>query len=57
MTQKPDYIVRKSENSVSESEKISCLCCGAEMKPEKVLEKSTLFRCIGCGLSDTRINS
>ena len=53
---KPDYVIRKSENSNPESEKISCPCCGVEMKPEKVLEKSTLFRCTGCGLSDTRIN-
>ena len=52
---KPDYVVRSSETT--DSEKISCLCCGAEMKPEKVLEKSTLFRCTGCGLSDTKINS
>ncbi len=53
---KPDYAVRKSEDP-SPSEKISCLCCGAEMKPEKVLEKSTLFRCTECGLSDTKLNS
>ena len=53
---KPDYVIRKSENSDPESEKISCACCGAEMKPEKVLEKSTLFRCTSCGLSDTKIN-
>ncbi len=54
---KPDYVVRKSENNASESEKHLCLCCGAEMIPEKVLEKSTLYRCTGCGLSDTKINS
>jgi hypothetical protein len=53
---KPDYVVRKSEEANSESEKITCLCCGAEMKPEKLLEKSTLFRCTGCGLSDTKMN-
>ena len=53
---KPDYVVRKSEDVPPESEKISCLCCGAEMKPEKLLEKSTLFRCTGCGLSDTKMN-
>ena len=53
---KPDYVVRKSEESNLESEKIICLCCGAEMKPEKLLEKSTLFRCTGCGLSDTKMN-
>jgi len=54
---KPDYVVRKSEKTNPEPEKLSCLCCGSEMKPEKILEKSTLFRCTGCGLSDTKINS
>ena len=54
---KPDYVVRKSEKTNSRPKKISCLCCGSEMIPEKVLEKSTLFRCTGCGLSDTKINS
>jgi transposase len=49
-------VVRKSEDTKPESEKVLCLCCGAEMKPEKTLEKSTLFRCTGCGLSDTRMN-
>lgn len=52
---KPEYSVRKSENSDSE-EKILCACCGAEMNPEKILEKSTLYRCTGCGLSDTKLN-
>jgi hypothetical protein len=54
---KPDYVVRKSEKTNSRPEKISCLCCGSEMISEKVLGKSTLFRCTGCGLSDTKINS
>ena len=53
---KHDYVIRKSKNPGLESEKISCLCCGAEMKSEKVFGKSILLRCIGCGLSDTRIN-
>ncbi len=53
---KPDYLVRKSKETNPESEKITCLCCGAEMKSEKLLEKSTLFRCTGCGLSDTKMN-
>ncbi len=53
---KSDYVVRKTEESI-ESKKVSCLCCGSEMKQEKVLEKSTLYRCVGCGLSDTRLNS
>lgn len=54
---KPDYVVRHSEQNVTDEEKHLCLCCGSEMKPEKQLEKSTLFRCTGCGLSDTRIDS
>jgi len=53
---KPDYIVRKTKE-LTKSEKFSCPCCGSEMKAEKILEKSTIFRCTGCGLSDTKINS
>lgn len=53
---KPDYVVRRSEDANAEPEKIMCLCCGTEMKPEKILKKSTLFRCTGCGLSDTKMN-
>jgi hypothetical protein len=49
---KPDYIVRNSDE-----EKIICLCCGAEMKKEKNLKTSSLYRCTGCGLSDTKLNS
>ncbi len=48
---KPDYKVRSSEP------KFHCACCGAEMKAEKILEKSTLFRCTSCGISDTKLNS
>jgi len=40
-----------------EPEKFSCPCCGSEMKSEKILEKSTLYRCTGCGISDTKLNS
>ena len=50
---KPDYVVRPARVP----EKFSCPCCGAEMKSEKILEKSTLYRCTGCGISDTRLNS
>ncbi len=50
---KPDYKVR-----ISKPDPIfSCACCGAEMKAEKVLGKSTLFRCTRCGISDTKLNS
>lgn len=48
----PDYSVRKT----APVEKFSCPCCGSEMKSEK-LEKSTLYRCTGCGISDTKLNS
>ena len=54
--EKPSYTVRKSEN-ISTPNNFSCPCCGAEMKSEKVLEKSTLYRCTSCGLSDTKLNS
>ncbi|MFQ5783086.1 MAG: hypothetical protein ACE5GR_08575 [Nitrosopumilus sp.] len=51
---KPDYVIRKSEET---KEKFSCACCGSEMKPEKILEKSTVYRCTSCGISDTKLNS
>ena len=60
---KPDYVVRSKSNSESknaekpESEGMTCPCCGAEMKIEKVLEKSCLFKCSECGLSNTKLNS
>ena len=54
---KPDYVVRKTPEPELPNEKFSCACCGSEMKVEKILEKSTVFRCSGCGLSDTRLNS
>ena len=54
---KPDYVVRVTDDSNGNPEKIVCACCGSEMNLEKTLEKSNLYRCIGCGLSDTRINS
>jgi len=52
---KPGYVVRKSKEKSSES-KLLCPCCGSEMKSEQILEKSTLFRCTSCGLSDTKLN-
>ena len=64
---KPDYVIsHKSdspkentsiENSNSTEEKIKCPCCGSEMKVDKVLEKTSVLKCTGCGLSDTRLNS
>lgn len=52
----PEYTVRKSKETSSKPQKISCLCCGSEMKPEQILEKSTVYRCTSCGLSDTKLN-
>ena len=39
------------------SDKVTCACCGNEMKLEKKLQKSNLYRCSRCGISDTRLNS
>jgi len=54
---KPDYVLQKTKESSLENKKFSCPCCGSEMKSEKVLGKSTLYRCTGCGISDTKLNS
>jgi hypothetical protein len=51
----PDYVVRKPKEKNSEST-FTCQCCGFVMKPEQILEKSTVFRCVNCGLSDTKLN-
>jgi hypothetical protein len=60
--EKSDYVIRPKNESRSEldkttSEKIICPCCGAEMKTEKALEKSSIIKCTECGLSDTKLNS
>lgn len=54
---KPDYVITKTKEPSLESKKFSCPCCGSEMKSEKTLGKSTLYRCTGCGISDTKLNS
>ena len=54
---KPDYIVRVVKDPDIVSDKIKCACCGSEMNLEKTLEKSNLYRCTGCGLSDTILSS
>ncbi len=54
---KLDYVIQKTKEPSLENKKFSCPCCGSEMKPEKVLGKSTLYRCTGCGISDTKLNS
>ena len=64
---KADYIVRSKSDLSSTTksikildefeEKIPCSCCGSHMEKQKVLEKTTVLKCTGCGLSDTRLNS
>ena len=51
----PPYTVRKDTPTTDENP--HCLCCGAVMKIDKVLEKTTILRCTSCGISDTRLNS
>lgn len=51
----PPYMVRPEEKSDTDAK--PCPCCGAEMKVDQVLEKTTVMRCTGCGISDTRLNS
>ena len=46
-----------NDESDKDSDKITCACCGHEMKLEKKLQKSNLYRCSSCGISDTRLNS
>ena len=54
---KPDYVVRPKLASDGDSKpEILCPCCGTKMQSEKILEKSILFKCPECGLSDTRLN-
>jgi hypothetical protein len=35
--------------------KMKCACCGAEMLPDRRLEKTITYKCKQCGLSDTRL--
>jgi len=44
------------QHDESMTQKILCPCCGSEMKIDKILENTTVFRCNECNLSDTRIN-
>lgn len=64
---KPDYIIRSKPDLASSNnpkknlgettEKTLCPCCGFEMKVDKVLENTTVLKCTGCSLTDTRLNS
>jgi len=65
--EKPDYVVRSKldlnssnnslENLGESKEKIPCACCGSDMKVDKILENTTILKCSGCGITDTRLNS
>jgi hypothetical protein len=57
---RPEYKIRPKMDGSKNKEvdqKISCPCCGSQMNVDKVLENTTVLKCEGCGLSDTRVNS
>jgi len=55
---KPHYKISSNFNLHNNpNQKSLCPCCGSEMKVEKILENTTVIRCLGCGLSDTKSNS
>ena len=37
------------------AEEVSCACCGKSMSVEREMEKSRLYRCPSCGVTDTRL--
>ena len=51
---KPEYKIRSRLDSQNTTK---CPCCGSDMKVDRVLENTTIIRCIECGLSDTRLDS
>ena len=53
---KPEYKIRSKLDSQNISAQTPCPCCGSDMKVDKVLENTTIIRCIECGLSDTRLS-
>ena len=34
---------------------MKCACCGGDMLTEKDIGNSVLYKCVECGLSDTRV--
>jgi hypothetical protein len=36
---------------------MKCACCGSEMLPDKELEKTIIYKCKECGLSDSRLTN
>jgi len=53
---KPEYKIHSRLDSQNTTQ-TPCPCCGSEMKVDRVLENTTIIRCIECGLSDTRFDS
>ena len=54
--QPPPPAVKSSKDDTPD-QRFPCPCCGIQMKLDKVMKKSTLYKCPSCGLSDTRLNS
>lgn len=54
---KLEYKIRPKQDSQKTSAPVSCPCCGSNMEVERVLENTTVIRCIQCGMSDTRLDS
>jgi uncharacterized Zn finger protein len=34
---------------------MKCACCGGDMLTEKDIGRSVVYKCVECGLSDTRV--
>jgi uncharacterized Zn finger protein len=34
---------------------MKCACCGGDMLTEKDIGRSVVYKCVECGLSDTRL--
>ena len=34
---------------------MKCACCGGDMMAEKDIGNALLYKCVECGLSDTRV--
>lgn len=45
----------ESASKTSDTASILCACCGAVMRLERKLEKSDLYKCSSCGITDTRL--
>jgi transcription elongation factor Elf1 len=47
------FYIRKTPHSLAY--RMKCACCGTEMLPDKELEKTIIYKCKECGLSDSRL--